>query len=350
MFTIHPFKVIIPSETSIEYKIENGLLHLNKSYIDHNKSDSVDRITYLYNAYNDGLLKSHKNESFYCCKISSKDFTTIGLLALVQVDNVGKIIFEHERCIKKKKDLYVELFKQYHMQTAPIILIHRDTRQIAMDLPSLTHNRNSIVSTQDKDYNYDIYEIEDVDHCRRLYKQLSAFIVADGHHRLSSIKEINTNGLVLALLVSESSILSESICRKYFNVSSSSKHKLLSLLKQNFGISRTEECFTVDNPSEYFLFNIDGTTYTIHNSNNLDTRLKILQLLDEEINDVNGCLNFHNYSHKHNAKLLALRTKDVVIFIPKLSISLDSRRIYPPHSTMFYPKIPEGIVSYSVLS
>jgi hypothetical protein len=51
--------------------------------------------------------------------------------------------------------------------------------------------------------------------------------------------------------------------------------------------------------------------------------------------------------YKSSKDKLADNSKKVVVFIPAYVLKDDIKYfIYPPHSTLFYPKLPEGLVSF----
>jgi uncharacterized protein (DUF1015 family) len=345
MYNIYPFRAIVPGAKSpYEYEIKNNFLHLKQDIVNNNfKRDCG--IKHILSMVQKNYLVQQKRKGFYCCNITAPGISTTGLLALIKVNNIGKIIFEHERCVDYKRDQYIQYFKKHKLQTSPIILIHKDMEQINLVLNNIISKQESFFSITDQEYKYDLWELEDILEYQKLYNNVVKFLIADGHHRIASLSKIDINAYVLVFLVPESNIKSANILREYFNTSDEIKTRLLSSLNKNFSIKKLN-CMETINISDKIYIKIDDTIYIVEESEIFLSKLQVLELLNNEINYFNRKLNFYNMDYKSSKDKLINNNKQIVAFIPAYVLKDDINFIYPPHSTLFYPKLPEGFVSF----
>lgn len=343
MSEIHPFRAITPIIYGMEYKIHDHFLHVQNN-CDVNTKCYEQKIIYINNLLKQNLLHLHSSENFYCCRISSSTFSVVGLIALVEVDAIDKTIFRHERCVNLKKDRYLDYFKKYKTQITPIILMHEANEQINVTLNKIVTQKNALFSVKDYEYQYDLWKVDNTSYYKKLYNPIRQFLVADGHHRLSSVRTLSTNGFVTALMISSNNIKSSNIQREYLDVSSSSKKMLLSFLDTNFGIQK----ITNNDLHDKICLRIEGNIYQIINSDDAFARQEILEFFDNHINYKNQKLNFYNSLYNDQNKGLFTNDTDISMFIPAFQITNEIKNspIYPPHSTLFYPKLPEGLVSF----
>lgn len=347
MTNIYPFKAITPI-SRLEYEIQNKFIFCPHKKFDFSSEFYENKLIYINNLLKQNLLQKHTNESFYCCRISNRNFSVIGLIALVNAGLVNKTIFKHERCIDIKEEIYIDHFKKYKTQISPIILVHEDNCQIDRSLNSIINQDLPFFAISDDEYKYEIWTVTNLSFYKELYSSIDSFLIADGHHRISAINSLSQSKLITAFLTSVSCIKSANIYREYLEVSNLSKKNLLLFLNNNFDLVRGNGI----NKSSLskFLFKIDCNIYEVKDSND-QTRRNILEFLDKSINYKNNKLNFYNYSYNNkNSNLLLNDKNDVSILIPAFKImnGIDKLPLYPPHSTLFYPKLPDGLISINV--
>jgi len=346
MYNIYPFRAIVPStKCPYEYEIKNNFLHLKQDIVKNNfKRDCG--IKHILSMMQKNYLVQQKKKGFYCCNITAPGISTTGLLALIKVSNIGKIIFEHERCVDYKRDQYIQYFKKHTLQTSPIILVHKDMEQINLALNNIISKQEKFFSITAQEYKYDLWQLKDILEYQKLYNKVFKFLIADGHHRIASLSKIDTNADVLVFLVSESNIKSANILREYVNTSDEIKSRLLSSLSENFSIKRLN-CVETINVSDKIYIKIDDTIYIVEGSEMFLLKVQVLELLNNEINYVNRKLNFYNMDYESSKDKLIKNTKEIVVFIPAHVLRDDTKySTFPPHSTLFYPKLPEGLISF----
>ena len=283
--------------------------------------------------------------SIYCCRIknASEDLTVSGIIALIDISLLNQKIFMHERRIKEKQDQYEILFSKYKLQTAPVILIHEHNIEIINSL-DITQEFKPFLKVESNGYEFDLWEVNNYLHYQKLYAQVDKMLVADGHHRIMAMYRLNEQK-IMAFIVSKNQIRSSSILRLYHQISDFDIKNLTEFFSKikNFRKSEVSEdiCF-----SRKFLCKLENSTYAT-TSNNEKNIKKVLSYVDEKINYKNGKLNFTNHGYNENNGLFLYKSK-VALVIPTFQsvYEIKSTNLYPPHSTLFYPKIPDGLIVY----
>lgn len=247
MVDIYPFNAIVPSD--------------HKSRVHLNNDPSEVQLLKFFSLLQQKVMYCHEKKSFYCCRVSNTNFSMIGLVALINTNLVDKSIFQHERCIPLKRNTYLNNFVKYKTQLSPVILLHQDNVAIKNSLKEFVNNNYSCLKVY---FLYELWALDDTSFYKNLYKNLNAFWIADGHHRIAAINKIGQNNLFAAFLISVNDILSGAIYREYLKVDQVSREILYSFLEKNFCISKNLNMDKGD-----FIFRLDSNRiYTVCASDN----------------------------------------------------------------------------------
>jgi uncharacterized protein (DUF1015 family) len=350
MCDLYPFNAVMPlDQLKDKYKLHNNFLHINDKPLVSTSFKDDEGIKHIIDMIDKSFLRYQTQKHVYCCRITTPDVMVTGLLALMKVSEVGRSIFKHEKNIDNKLELYINYFQNHKIQTSPVILAHKNIEQIKAYLNNFTTNEFRLVSIKQHGGRYEIWKVPDTLYCQNLYNDngISSFLIADGHHRIASLQVTNPEGYVMAFLVPTSDLKTARILRKYFNIDSRSKIRLFEDLNKYYKLNKLQERESEVHANKIQI-NIGGELYLIENSNSHSIKLKILELLDQHINYINGTLNFYNYHYNSNM-FFSQHPEELSIHIPAHkvgNINNIKRVIYPPHSTLFYPKLPEGLVSF----
>lgn len=353
MINIYPFKALTPLR-EMRPIIHNNFVLYNNDNISLKKDSHEDKLIYINKLLENKLLYQHKNESFYCCRISNKFYSVMGLIALVNINSVGKDIFKHEKCIISKEKIYATLLKKYNIQISPVILVHEYSTKIDQHIENLINNYTPFITVEDSTNKYELWATEDCTRYKELYSTIDCCLIADGHHRISAISnflEID-NTFVTAFFTSVNYIKTLTIYREYKTVDVPTQERLKLFLTNNFILTKISNATHIIDHNK-FLFKIGGNSYEIenNNSNNIkcDNNLRrfILEFLDQSINYDNENINFYNFPFYSNQEFIKSMA-EVSMLIPAFKINNNYyiAPLYPPHSTMFYPKLPEGLVNH----
>lgn len=341
MVSIYPFKAVMPKIDQLAFvnKLFNSVELPNNNFISYKN-----KIQHIESQLGVNLFKD-KFSSFYCCRIknTSEDLDVSGIVALIDISLLNQKIFMHERCIKEKQDQYEILFSKYKLQTAPVILMHEHNIEIINSL-NITQKSKSFIKTESNGYEFELWKVNNYLHYQKLYANVDKMLVADGHHRIMAMYRLN-NQKIMAFIVSRNQIRSSSILRLYNEISDFDIKNLSEFFSKikNFRKSELSEdiCF-----SRKFLCKLENSTYVTTSNNNKNIK-KVLSYVDENINYKKGKLNFTNYGCNENNSLFLYKSK-VALVIPSFQsvYEIKSTNLYPPHSTLFYPKIPDGLIVY----
>lgn len=307
------------------------------------KDSLEDNLNHIIHLLQKGSLSTYQKENFYCCKISNGFVSITGIIALIKADLVNKLIIQHEKSIRSKEEVYTDNFMKYKIQLSPIILIHENKLSIRENLNKLINDCQPFLEINNKEYKFEIWPTNNIDVYKGLYKNLNTLWLADGHHRLAAINKIDKKSLISAFFLPKNYIKSADIYREYINISMVDKQQLFSFLYNNFTISKVSSVDNLSYNNFIVRFNND-CIYEVQGSNSSLPKRKILEFLERSINYDKGTLNFYNLAHRNH---LIFNTKDTLaILIPAYKF-LDfskSTSLLPPHSTFFYPKIPDGLI------
>ncbi len=340
LISIYPFKAITPKIDQLAFinKLFNSVELLNNNFI-----SCKNKIQHIESHLGVNLLKD-KLSSFYCCRIknTSENLDVSGIVALIDISLLNQKIFMHERCIKEKQDQYEILFSKYKLQTAPVILMHEHNIEIINSL-NITQKSKPFIKTESNGYKFELWKVNNYLHYQKLYANVDKMVVADGHHRIMAMYRLN-NQKIMAFIVSRNQIRSSSILRLYNEISDLDINNLSEFFSKikNFRKSDLSEDIC---SSRRFLCKLENYTY-VTSSNNKNIK-KVLSYVDENINYKKGKLNFTNYAYNKNNGLFLYKSK-IALVIPSFQSVNDIKNtdLYPPHSTLFYPKIPDGLIVY----
>ncbi len=349
MLKIYPFNALIPRNSDkVKFILRNNIIHCSSESIYKNFS-SDESIKYIIDLVGKKHLKKELNKHFYCCRIDTPELQTTGFLTLVKVNEFEKSIYAHEKNIPNKTTLYTNYFKKYNLQTSPIILAHQNIIKLKSFLNHTVENEKSIINLKQNLDNFKVCRIPDNEYFQRLFENcgVSTLFIADGHHRLSSFKQTNPDCYIMSFIVPISDVRTMNIMRKYFRITDHIKQKLFKVLEQNDLLSQQINLQIEENIDKVQI--IDGKKLHVINNPNHDEVMKSsLELIDKHINYISGQLNFYNYPYTISKQHLN-PNDNFSIYIPAYKIDhiSDFRNIvYPPHSTMFLPKLPEGLISF----
>lgn len=337
---LYPFRAITPTNTTVSSfnKLFSACAQSNNSI--ENYENKIKNINSLLEVN----LFSQKTKNFYCCRITNKSFVITGLIALINTNLLDKKIFRHEKCIDRKKNLYKDLFNKYNAQISPVTLVHENNAKINKSLNLISKETKPFLEFSDNKNRYEFWSISNYNYYQELYNNIDAFMIADGHHRISSLSP--NNDLIVAFLIPANQAKSADILREYYKVTPLYKKKLSNFLSNDLNLTKTNLIIN-HKVSNNFLCKIDKDIYELNRNQNEEIK-EILEYLDQFINYENDELNFYNSPYDKNNNLVYCK-KEIGLLIPALDCihNIKNPPLYPPHSSLFYPKIPDGLISYS---
>ncbi len=307
----------------------------------------------MINAQPSIVIAPHQKEQdcFYICKTSNADFSSLGLISPVSTTLIKNNIFFHEQISPKKIKHHISCLDKNRIQINPVILVHENDIEIENYLNLAIKNKLPTLAIEGDETLYEFWKISENKKTQEIYRNINHFLIADGHHRIESFKNLPQIKFFLALMVSRKNIFSKEVYRKYHNLDAQKKEICLNFLRNNFELSQIQE---IPKKLQELVFVDCGKKILIKKSASKNAQHKILDFFNKNIGrDDDGNLNFTHCAigdYETNSKADADPKTNLEILIPKFRLekNLIKTKIYPPHSSWFEPKIPNGLISLAL--
>lgn len=147
----------------------------------------------FYNIFRKGVFKPVLAEAYYILEIKERDMTSTGLIAMTDIrDYLNKDIRKHERTLDKKQKLHHQLFIERKAMIKPAaLMIPANYRLNALYQDIKSHTRPLLkVRFPDKTVIHTLWKVDDpgrIEIITRQYKQgVRTAVIADGHHRFAT--------------------------------------------------------------------------------------------------------------------------------------------------------------------
>lgn len=132
------------------------------------------------------VFVQERNASFYVYQLDMNGRTSTGLFTGVQTsDYLGNKIIRHENTRPDKEDDRTRHIISQRAHAEPVMLIHSDNAEIDRFLQDVTRDPCILEVNQDGVF-HRIWVVDGNPWVNRLYAELTAFYVADGHHRCAA--------------------------------------------------------------------------------------------------------------------------------------------------------------------
>lgn len=307
------------------------------------------------------------SKSYYICKISQVDYKpVVGLVNLINYQNLHSKIIPHEQVYQDKINDYVQQFIVGNILNNPILLFYKDFLEFQYFLNQLINSLEQIIIHYINGITYEIFPVNNYQTIEKLQDYLgkiTKFYIADGHHRIYALSKIQAQSKAvfpqnyLSFVVHEDDL------------------KLGSFNRFIKGINLNTECFLNQLKQKYIIEQVPKEKLDCKNNvyiyiNNiwyrLDLKKKIVsskfsQLpsvhIDEFVTSflisrspltskviyspgtdkIDDILQFH----EKNKCQLAINVPGISL-CELLNITEEYCKL-PPHSTYFTPKIPNDL-------
>lgn len=286
-----------------------------------------------------------------------------GLITLCDVNDYrNNKIKKHEEIRPSRLRFLVELFKTTKVMGEPTLLAYSDKVDISEDKSVTLFNFTSIDGKHHK-----ISKLSDENEVQKiqdLFDKMSAFYIADGHHRSASVEEFNSkypelhNDKSMCLLMHEDQLEIKPFQRLIKSVNKVEIDELIARLTANFKITKIEDpLYDPLNKAEFGLY-VKGQWYKL-NAKNPENRMDIVILEEDIVKKVFGIqdsrtdsqIAFHPHTEglTHLVNLVDSDTYDVAITnkpcsFKEVRLISDLDQILPAKSTFIEPKLRSGLI------
>lgn len=410
MAKIIPFKAVRPTRDKVSLlaarsydsyttaQLESRLrdnpfsfLHIvNPGYRFHKEISGEERYGLVRNRYQEfkeeGIFQQDENPCFYVYKIVNRDGLKfqgiIGACDVLSYEN--GVIRKHEDTIEYREVLFKDYLKTIGFNAEPVLLTHRDHSELAEIIENVKKTRAEYeFTTTYRDTHY-LWVVEDKDllgRIQRIYKEMPALYIADGHHRTASsyllskdLKEENPNHIgeeaynfFMAYLIPESDLKIYEFNRLVKDLNGLKKEEFLIKLDEFYKIENRgldyykpseKYQFSMYLDGEYYSLHLRKSKYEVHNAlDSLDSYILYKTIL-KPILGIEDLRNDNRIEYVHGKRelgyvqtmvdsgsfavgfgLLPATTED-------LKNVADQGLTMPPKSTYIEPKLRSGITVY----
>jgi uncharacterized protein (DUF1015 family) len=330
-----PFRAIFPNTKKYSFVLNQDKLYVNDTPL--HTINKKKYYQYLLEKYNSDYFSKTSDECIYLAKKESLNCSSIGIVAKININALyGNKLVLHEETIRDKEIEYQEDLNKFNTLTSPLILGHKDSLEISHYYNKIMRNKHDIKIGTLND-NYYFWKLTNHELINAYFSNFEKFLVADGHHRISSLKKLRKKIYAHAFFISENTLHSKNIIRHY------NKHVTANVLKT---LEQKHDMQPVIHPirnNKYIMLSHKGKISKLNSQNISLMRLFLKDTYNELSKDK---INFKNKPVKLSNFRLNTQT---ALYIPAMMYRdlIDNNLIFPPHSTHFEPKLHNGIISFS---
>lgn len=265
-----------------------SFLHIvNPGFRYHKEVSGKERYGLVHNRYQefkeDGIFIQDENPSFYIYKIVNRDGLTFhGMVAAASIEDYeNQVIKKHEDTLEFKEIALKEYVKTVGFNAEAVLLTYPDNDTLAAIIESVMQDRAEYEFTttyRDTHYLWHVDAPELVAQIQKVYEEIPALYIADGHHRTESSyllakdlqsKNLDHNGteaynFFMAYLIPESDLKIYEFNRLVKDLNGLSKEEFLIRLDTHYRIENRGLDYYKPQEKHQFSMYLDGAYYSLH--------------------------------------------------------------------------------------
>lgn len=327
-----------------------------------------------------GVYKTDLKKCYYIYELTMDGRTQTGIVACASIDDyVNGVIKKHENTREDKEQDRIHHVDTVNAQTGPIFLAYRENKIISKVIEK-TKNEEPIFDFTAEDgirhRGFVIDKDEDIKVIEDEFDKINDIYIADGHHRAASAVKVGLkrrdenkdyNGseefnYFLSVLFQEQELMIMPYNRVVHDLNGMTDDEFLQKLSKDFSVEeKGEKAYAPCEKAEFGMY-LNGKWYSVKASDNLLSEdvvkgldVSILQdnvlgpmlgiedpRTDKRIEFVGGIKGLEEL------KVRADKTKGVAFSMYATTIQelfgvADAKRLMPPKSTWFEPKLRSGL-------
>lgn len=327
-----------------------------------------------------GVYKTDSKKCYYIYELTMDGRTQTGIVACASIDDyVNGVIKKHENTREDKEQDRIHHVDTVNAQTGPIFLAYRENKIISKVIEE-TKNEEPIFDFTAEDgirhRGFVIDKDEDIKVIEDEFDKINDIYIADGHHRAASAVKVGLkrrdenkdyNGseefnYFLSVLFQEQELMIMSYNRVVHDLNGMTDAEFLQKLSKDFSVEeKGKKPYAPCEKAEFGMY-LNGKWYSVKASDNLLSEdvvkgldVSILQdnvlgpmlgiedpRTDKRIEFVGGIKGLEEL------KVRADKTKGVAFSMYATNIQelfgvADAKRLMPPKSTWFEPKLRSGL-------
>jgi len=345
---LHTLRAILPDVNKHIYIFKSNRLFKNE-YSPREQTTHVKYYSYILSQIERNSFYQSDNERLYILKMESEGFESIGLVAKLNIEEIKNILHLHEETINTKVQDYINDLSQHNILTSPLTLSHNGSSAIDEYLSNEIEKSHHL-EIKNTTTTYKIWETKNNQEVKDLFaKEITHLFLADGHHRLEALKQSGKNFLY-AYIISNKYLKSRNIFRVYEDIDKNKIEKIIKILLKDYDLKKCSKDNRdinnniniknlADSDSPALIYNNEIFHF---NNDRQNLKASLAQIYKYLSNDTLNFINYHDAQDPQNVyKMLCL-------FIPKIDANnfvTEESVKFPPHSSYFEPKVPDGLLS-----
>jgi len=159
-----------------------------------NKCADSDRTLIELPSFLNTASHSLRKLPYYLCKITQVGCKpVVGLVNLINYQNLHSKIIPHEHVYQDKINDYVQQFIEGNILNNPILLFYKDFSEFKHFINQLINTLDRIIIHHINGSTYEIFTINNykaIEKLRYYLEKIKKFYIADGHHRIYALSKI----------------------------------------------------------------------------------------------------------------------------------------------------------------
>ena len=372
-FLCPPFDVINDNDKNALYKTSDyNVIRLENGKTLSSDNESNNKYTraaeYLSQWLKKGILKKEKEESFFILQeifeINNSNIQRNSLICNVKVENYeSKIVFPHEKTREKQKQDRLDLMKATGAVFSPIMSMIEDKDKKLNQMIKNEIKSTPLISGEIPFmHKFNLWKIDDADKINLISSifENEKIFIADGHHRYETAINYknfdpNSDKRMMNIFSScDDGLLLFGYSRAIKNLDAEKLDKLIVNIFDKFTTKEIDWDESILNwnqsVEQTIIMGLNDKHYYLNKENELISTYEKLHGIFEELL---GDKVLDHIEYIHDNEILKEKSKNNEIQISFYMNALSKNyfldcvsegKLLPPKSTLFFPKLPTGLV------
>jgi len=340
----------------------------------------------LWGQIKSGVFEQDETDCYYIYEQTMNGRTQTGIVACASIDDyLNNVIKKHENTRAEKEEDRIKHVYTCKAQTGPIFLCYRNNKMLSdlvAKIKEVDEPVYDFVSDDGvKNRIWIISDIEETETVCRVFATIDDIYIADGHHRCASAVKVGLkkreenagkikgklkSDYFLSVLFPDTELMIMDYNRVVKDLNGLTSEAFLDELKEKFSIVKSEDAVKPSHKGEFGLF-LDDCWYKLNAKESimksdavegLDVSVLQNEVLspilgigdprtDKRIDFVGGIRGLKELEDRCH-KDMKLAFSMYPTSIAELFDVADAKRLMPPKSTWFEPKLLSGLFIHSI--
>lgn len=332
----------------------------------------------------DGTFITDTDKSYYVYELTMNGRVQTGIVACASIDDYqNNVIKKHENTRADKEADRINHVGRCSAQTGPIFLAYRANDVIREEVAKAKKEEPLYSFTSPDGIRHQVYKIADkeaVDNIKNAFAGINDIYIADGHHRAASAVKVGLKrraehpdytgdeefNYFLSVLFPDEELMIMPYNRVVKDLNGYSSEEFMKIISEKFDIEESAEAVSPAKKADFGMYlddkwykltakqdilsddPVDGLDVAILQDNLLEPVLGIHDpKTDKRIDFVGGIRGLEELEKRcHTDCVLAFSM--YATSIAELFAVADAKRLMPPKSTWFEPKLRSGLFIHKI--